>query len=238
MQGEYKLSDEQSPPTSNDLLGLHLRFDDVWFRAVYKCDHLVTFSLKGLAGRRIVKERTITPQSVRVEVSRRDNRNLRGRGLAQRLKWRVGIGAIDRVERIVGIDFVERVKGIVRVDLIDRIRRIAGIDAVDRVERIPGINGIDGIQRIIRPVLIDWTKDVVVALIISQRIRVRQALERRRGRDRGAKPSTWRASDKRNNQWTQPTPRLEKSASGSEKVSHTSFPLPGDCPIARCKASQ
>jgi hypothetical protein len=35
MQGEYKLSDEQSPLASNDLLCLHLRFDDVWFRALY-----------------------------------------------------------------------------------------------------------------------------------------------------------------------------------------------------------
>ena len=50
MQGEYKLSDEQSPLAFNDLLCLHLRFDDVWFRALYKCDHLVTFSLRGLAG--------------------------------------------------------------------------------------------------------------------------------------------------------------------------------------------
>jgi len=48
MQGEYKLSDEQSPLASNDLLCLHLRFDDVWFRALYKCDHLVTFSLRDL----------------------------------------------------------------------------------------------------------------------------------------------------------------------------------------------
>ena len=49
MHGEYKLSDEQSPLAFNDLLCLHLRFDDVWFRALYKCDHLVTFSLRGLA---------------------------------------------------------------------------------------------------------------------------------------------------------------------------------------------
>jgi hypothetical protein len=55
MQGGYKLSDEQSPLASNDLLCLHLRFDDVWFRALYKCDHLVTFSLRGLAARRIVR---------------------------------------------------------------------------------------------------------------------------------------------------------------------------------------
>jgi hypothetical protein len=55
MRGEYKLSDEQSPLASNDLLCLHLRFDDVWFRALYKCDHLVTFSLKGLAEWRIVR---------------------------------------------------------------------------------------------------------------------------------------------------------------------------------------
>ena len=54
MQGEYKLSDEQSPLASNDLLCLHLLFDDVWFRALYKCDHLVTFSLRGLAEWRIV----------------------------------------------------------------------------------------------------------------------------------------------------------------------------------------
>jgi len=54
MQGEYKLSDEQSPLASNDLLCLHLRFDDVWFRALYKCDHLVTFSLRGVAEWRIV----------------------------------------------------------------------------------------------------------------------------------------------------------------------------------------
>jgi len=46
MQGEYKLSDEQSPLASNDLLCLHLRFDDVCFCALYKCDHLVTFSLR------------------------------------------------------------------------------------------------------------------------------------------------------------------------------------------------
>ena len=124
MQGEYKLSDEQSPPTSNDLLGLHLRFDDVWFRAVYKCDHLVTFSLKGLAGRRIVGERTITPQSVRVEVSRRDSRNLRGRGLAQRLKWRVGIGAIDRIRGIAGIDAIDGIQRVVRSVLIDRIEDV------------------------------------------------------------------------------------------------------------------
>ena len=50
MQGEYRLSDEQSPLASNDLLCLNLRFDDVWLRALYKCDHLVTFSLRGLAG--------------------------------------------------------------------------------------------------------------------------------------------------------------------------------------------
>ena len=48
MHGEYMLSNEQSPLASNDLLCLHLRFDDVWFRALYKCDHLVTFSLRGL----------------------------------------------------------------------------------------------------------------------------------------------------------------------------------------------
>jgi hypothetical protein len=54
MQGGYKLSDEQSSLASNDLLCLHLRFDDVWFRALYKCDHLVTFSLRGLAEWRIV----------------------------------------------------------------------------------------------------------------------------------------------------------------------------------------
>jgi len=48
MQGEYKLSDEQSPLASNDLLCLHLRFDDVCFCALYKCDHLVTFSLRDL----------------------------------------------------------------------------------------------------------------------------------------------------------------------------------------------
>jgi hypothetical protein len=54
MRGEYKLSDEQSPLASNDFLCLHLRFDDVWFRALYKCDHLVTFSLRGLAEWRIV----------------------------------------------------------------------------------------------------------------------------------------------------------------------------------------
>jgi hypothetical protein len=34
MQGEYKLSDEQSPLASNHLLCLHPRFDDVWFRAL------------------------------------------------------------------------------------------------------------------------------------------------------------------------------------------------------------
>ena len=50
MQAEYKLSDEQLPLASNDMLCLHLRFDDVWFRALYKCDHLVTFSLRGSQG--------------------------------------------------------------------------------------------------------------------------------------------------------------------------------------------
>lgn len=54
MQGEYKLSDEQSSLASNDLLCLYLRFDDIWFRALYKRDHLITFSLRGLAGRHIV----------------------------------------------------------------------------------------------------------------------------------------------------------------------------------------
>jgi len=68
MQGEYKLSDEQTPLASDDLLCLHLRFDDVWFRALYKRDHLVTFSLRGLAGRRIVGGKRTTAQGVGEEM--------------------------------------------------------------------------------------------------------------------------------------------------------------------------
>ena len=140
--------------------------------------------------------------------------------------------ALNSQAAAVGIRGTAGVVGIPGTEgILDRVRRSVGVTS-----RVRAVWVCAGMRRRLiaegTPLGTEWIgRGIRIERILAQLAEIfRVGGERQNNR---RKTTTWRASDKRNDQWTQPTPRMEISASRAQMVPENVFLVPSE--LSSCK---